>query len=97
MVVFQMKKIFFIYQIAKSTAYYALCERAFKVYLVNAAHKRKRILSCRPDWAIFCPLGNFSKPVAAIILPKLSTLLGNFCIGVKISYFSSELIFGQLL
>ena len=31
-----------------------------------------------PDWAIYCTLGNFSKYVAAIILPKLRTLIGNF-------------------
>ena len=34
-----------------------------------------------PDWAIYCTLGNFSKPVATIILP---TFLGNFCKAVKI-------------
>ena len=45
----------------------------------------------------FCTLGNFSKPVATIILPKLSTLLGNFCKGVKIVHFCSEIILGQLL
>ena len=44
----------------------------------------------------FCTLGNNSKPVATIILPKLPTLLGNFCKGVKIIHFSSEIIFGQL-
>ena len=37
-----------------------------------------------PDWAIFYTLGNFSKPVATIILPKLPTLLGNF---VKVSIY----------
>ena len=26
-----------------------------------------------PDWAIYYNLGNFSKPVTTIILPKLST------------------------
>ena len=41
--------------------------------------------------------GNHSKPVATIILPKLHTLLGNFCKGVKIIHFSSEINFGQLL
>ena len=30
-----------------------------------------------PDWAIFCTLGNHSKPVATIFLPKSPTLLGN--------------------
>ena len=27
----------------------------------------------RPDWAIYCTLGNFSKPMATIILPILPT------------------------
>ena len=34
---------------------------------------------------------------ATIILPKLLTFLGNFCKGVKIFHFSTEIIFGQLL
>ena len=50
-----------------------------------------------PDWAIFCTLGNFLKPLATIILPKSPTFLGNSCKGVKIFNFSSEIIFGQLL
>ena len=43
--------------------------------------------SVGPDWAIYCTLGNFSKPVAAIILPKLSIFLGDFCKSVKILHF----------
>ena len=58
-------------------------------------------LSCSrtvwPDWAIYCTLGNFSKPVATIIVPKLSTFRAIFCKGVNISHFSNEIIFGQLL
>ena len=50
-----------------------------------------------PDWAIYCTLGNFSKPVAKIILPKFTTFLGNFCKVVKMFHFASEIIFGQLL
>ena len=50
-----------------------------------------------PDWAIFCTLVNHSKLVATIILPKLTTLLGNFYKGVKIIHFSIEIIYGQLL
>ena len=30
-----------------------------------------------PDWAIYCTLGNFSKPTATIIFPKLPTFLGS--------------------
>ena len=50
-----------------------------------------------PDWAIYCTLGNFSKLVATISLPKLHTLLGNFCKGIKIVHLSSGIMFGQLL
>ena len=42
----------------------------------------------------FCTLGNQSKLVATIILPKLPTLLG-FYKGVKIIQFSREIIFGH--
>ena len=50
-----------------------------------------------PDWAIYWTLGNFSKPVASISLLKTTTLLGNFCKGVEIFNFSSEIIFRELL
>ena len=46
---------------------------------------------------IFCTVGNFFKPLATIKLPKSLTFLGNFCKGIKIYHFSSEIIFGQLL
>ena len=49
------------------------------------------------DWAIFCTLGKFLKPLATTNLPKSPTFLGNFCKGVKIYHFYSEIIFGQLL
>ena len=48
------------------------------------------------DWAIYCTLGHFLNPLAAINLPKSTTLLDNFCKGVQIYHFSSEIIFGQL-
>ena len=50
-----------------------------------------------PDVAIFCTLGNFLKPLATINLPKSPTFLGNFCKGVKIFHFSSEIIFANFL
>ena len=50
-----------------------------------------------PYWAIYWTLGTFLKPLATINLPKSPTILGNFCKGVKIYTFSSEIIFGQLL
>ena len=40
-----------------------------------------------PGLVIFCPLGNHSKLVAIITLPKSPTSLGNFCKGVKIIHF----------
>ena len=46
-----------------------------------------------PDWAIYWTLGNFSKLLATIILPKSPTFLGKFCKGVKIFNFSSGIIF----
>ena len=52
--------------------------------------------STRPDWAIYWTLGTLLKPFATINLPKSPTFLGNFCEGVKIYHFSSEIIFGQL-
>ena len=69
------------------------------IYCILQMTKLKSGLECLqavwPDWAIYCTLGNFSKPVAAIILPKLPTFLGKFCRVVKIFYFASEIIFGQ--
>ena len=50
-----------------------------------------------PDWAIYWTLGKSLKPLATINLPKSPTFLGDFCKGVKIFNFSSEIIFGQLL
>ena len=50
-----------------------------------------------PYWAIYCTLGNHSKPLATINLPKSPTFLDNFCNGVKFYHFSSEIIFGQFL
>ena len=39
--------------------------------------------------------GQRLKPLATIDLPKFSTFLGNFCKGVKIYHFSSEIILGN--
>ena len=47
-----------------------------------------------PDWAIFCTLGNFVKPLPTTNLAKSLTFLGNFCKCVKSYHFSSEIIFG---
>ena len=53
------------------------------------------ILTVWPDWAIFCTLGNHSKHLTTIILPKSPTFLVNFCKGVKIIHFYSEIILGN--
>ena len=45
----------------------------------------------------FLHVGLLLKPLATINLPRSPTFLGNFCKGVKIYPFSSEIIFGQLL
>ena len=42
-------------------------------------------------------VGPLLKPVATIILPQITHILGNFCKGGKIFHFSSGIIFGQLL
>ena len=52
---------------------------------------------CDQIGRFFLTLGNFLGPFATINLAKSSTFLGNFCKGVKIYHFSSEIIFGQLL
>ena len=49
------------------------------------------------DWAIYYTLGNHSKHLATINLPKSPTFLSNFCKGVKIIVISGEIIFEQLL
>ena len=54
-------------------------------------------MQCDQIGRFFCNLGNHSKPVATINLPKSPTFLGNLCQGVKIIHFSSEIIFVQLL
>ena len=60
-------------------------------------YDRRGFIRLATDWAIYCTLGNFSKPVATINLPKSPTFLGNFCKGVNINHFSSKIIFVQLL
>ena len=46
-----------------------------------------------PDWVIYWTMGNFSKLLATTYLPKSLTFSGNFCKGVKILNFTSEIIF----
>ena len=56
----------------------ALCKLKFSIPYLEAVW---------PDWAIYWTLGNFSKPLATIILPKSPTFIGIFCISVQISNF----------
>ena len=60
-------------------------------------HHRLHRLPVWPEMVIYWTLGNFLKPLATINWPKSPTFLGNFCKGVKIFNFSSDIIFGQLL
>ena len=71
--------------------------RRYKVPYAGDESKTYRAVSSVTWLAIYFTLGNFSKPVALIILPKSPTFLGNFCKGVEIFHFSSEIIFGQPL
>ena len=66
----------------------------FRIY---SQHQQLSIRVSVTKLVIYWTLGNFSKPLATINLPKFPTFLGNFCKGVKILNFSSEIIFGQLL
>ena len=50
---------------------------------------------CDQIGRFFWTLGKFLKPLATINLPKSPTFLGNFCKGVNIYHFSSEIIFGN--
>ena len=48
-----------------------------------------------PDWVVCGTLDNFSKPLAAIYLPKSHTFLGDFCKGVKIFIFLVKSFLGN--
>ena len=41
--------------------------------------------------------GQFFKACGSNYFAQIAHILGNFCMGVEIFYFSSEIIFGQLL
>ena len=68
----------------------------FRLFNSNNVSYKASMLTVWPDGTIYWTLGNFIKPLATIILLKSPRFLGNFCEGVKI-YFSSEIIFEQLL
>ena len=64
---------------------------------MSVRHSGQLVTSVCPDWAIYWTLGIFLKPLAIINLPKSSTLLDNFCKGVKIYNFPSEIILGNFI
>ena len=70
--------------------------RIFQIKFTKRTFVRE-LQSVWRDWAIYWTLGNFSKPLTTMNLPKSLTFLVNFCKGVNIYHFSSEIIFGQLL
>ena len=47
-------------------------------YIKNSANASFCLWSVWPDWAIYCTLGNLSKPVARIYLPKSPTFFAIF-------------------
>ena len=61
----------------------------FRIY---SQHQQLAIRVSVTKLVIYWTLGNFSKPLATINLPKSPTFLGNFCKGVKICHFSSDII-----
>ena len=61
----------------------------------KATDKNMFVPHCYPVWPDWATLDSFLKPLAAIKLPKSSPLLGNFCKGVKINNFTSEIILGN--
>ena len=50
-------------------------------------------IQCDQIGRFFGTLGNFFKPLETINLPKYLTFLGNFCKGIKMYHFSSEIHF----
>ena len=55
------------------------------------------MLSVRPDWAIYCTLGQLFKACGNNYFAQISHILGNFCRGAKIFYFLSESFLGNFL
>ena len=63
--------------------------------VINRFWSRVTMLSVRPDWAIYCTLGQLFKACGNNYFAQISHILGNFCKGVKIFNFSSGIIFGN--
>ena len=69
------------------------------ILLSSCHNKQKTVLDLNSATRLgdFLHFGLLLKPLATINLPRSPTFLGNFCKGVKIYPFTSEIIFGQLL
>ena len=67
----------------------------YVTWIRNKSSDEEGLSSVWPDWAIYWTLGNCLKPLATNNLHKSPTFLGNFCKGVKIYRFSSEIILGN--
>ena len=52
-------------------------------------------IQCDQIGAIYCTMGNFSKPLATIILPKSPTFLGNLCKDIKAFFFPVKSFLGK--
>ena len=66
--------------------------------LDHSNHERKNCLcSHGSTLVIYCTLGNFSKPVGTIILPKLPTFLGYFCKRVQKLSFLMKYFWGTFI
>ena len=65
--------------------------------LIVAIYVGQALQTVWPDLAIYYTLGNFSKPGQQVFCQNGQHIFGNFCKGVKIIYFTREILFGQLL
>ena len=55
------------------------------------------MISVWPDLVIYYTSGNFSKPGQQLFCQNSQQILGNFCKGIQIFQFTTEILFGQLL
>ena len=62
------------------------------IFLCSTECARVCEVECDQIGRFFAFLGKHSKPVATTILPKLPTMLGNFCISIKIIHFWATFI-----
>ena len=79
-------------------AFFLLTRRRFisEMELIQNGETTVSYFQCDQIGRFFGP-GQLFEAMGIINLPKSLTFLGNFCKGVKIFNFSSEIIFGQLL